>query len=139
MYLSRDQFITAVTKVAAKDGGLHGAPGDEGSIQGSQGEMQPQIEQPDQVPNDSKDGFRGSDEALNQASEELAKKETQTGYLSNALSRYGESKRQTRAELGNLLQNFGPESSSSSEVAKAASAVTESAFIDELAKIRQAG
>lgn len=139
MYFSRDQFISSITKLAENDGGLHGAPGDEGSIQGSQGEMQPQIEQPDQVPNDSRDGFRESEEALNQGSEDLAKKETQSGYLSNAMSRFGESKRQTRAELGNLLQNFGPESSSSSEVAKAASAVKESAFMDELGKIRQAG
>jgi len=109
---------------------------DEGNlIQGSQGEMVPELLQPDKGPGR---GPRGEEETMTAGSEDEAEK-NRMGYLKDAFTQFDPDAKKTGNELRGLLDGFGPKAIVSKAQAEDAATKTGSArlgaFSDELKKI----
>lgn len=126
MYHSRKDFIEAVVKIAET-----APPGDDSSVKGAQNDDVPELLQPDEGKGA---GFRPEQEAMS-TSAEASHKEDRLPYLSDAFGKFQEGRRQTQAELGNLLDHYGSDTISSKPMAEKTSSVRSAAFADELAKI----
>ncbi|MHC4180573.1 MAG: hypothetical protein ACYSWU_23990 [Planctomycetota bacterium] len=136
MALTEQDFINAVTKVAE----TAVENNEDQTVDGEQQEAVPELLQPDagkgSGPRDAFESF--TDDAEKRHSDN---REGSGGYLDQAFDGFSQNARQTGAELGNLLDNFGPESIVSRATAEAGqtkiSAVSIGAFSDELGKISE--
>ena len=87
------------------------------SIAGAQGEMKPEIVQPDEMKPTSPFDFRGPDESMSAASETAAKANA-SGNLAEDFENFVEGRHRTQAELRSILDNYGSQSAAGSEQAK---------------------
>jgi hypothetical protein len=162
MYYKRNQFVGLMRKLAAKSkleentttGGQQPSlqPKKEGpssqqgsppsilmadvnlkSTAGAQGEMKPEIQQPDEMKPTSPFQFRGPDESMS-AQAEAAAKEQARGHLGEAFEEFNAAHSQTQKDLKSIFDNYGANSAASSEQAKIGSARA-CGLLDELKKI----
>jgi hypothetical protein len=133
MYHSREQFIREIVKVA-QDTSV-GDTEDQGT-KGQQSDETPELLQPDEGKGE---GPRGEHESMSTGAEKAHKENREGGYLPKAFDGFRSAARQTGAELGNLLDNFGPKAVVSRATAEAGQSKIGSArltaFADELRKI----
>jgi hypothetical protein len=164
MYYNRDQFIGVMRKMAESKleentttGGQQPSPQpkkegpgtqqasppaitmagvNEASTAGAQGEMKPEIKQPDAMKPTSPYDFRGPDESMSQGAEDGAKEQAR-GKLESAFEEFNAAHSQTQKELKAVFDNYGGGSAASSEQAKIGH-VMQRGFLDELQKIAHA-
>ena len=103
------------------------------SVPGTQGEMKPEIDQPDTGKPTSPFAFRGQDESMSADAEAEAKEEAR-GNLGHAFEEFNAAHSQTQKELKAIFENYGADSVASSEQAKVGQAM-KLGFLDELKKI----
>lgn len=135
MYHSKDDFVSAIVKVA-QDTSV-GDTEDQGTP-GQQSDETPELLQPDEGKGS---GPRGEHESMSTGAEKehADNREGQGGYLDKAFDGFSQAAHQTGAELSNLLDGYGPKAIVSratpeAGVSKIGSARL-NAFADELRKI----
>jgi hypothetical protein len=130
MYFSEEDFRRAVVKMAEQTG-----DDEDQIVAGQQSDDVPEMLQPDEGPGQ---GPRGEHESLSKGVEQNAE-DNRAGQLKDAFDQFPSAARQTGAELGNLLDHYGPESISSKAQAELGAtkigSVQLAAFSDELSKI----
>lgn len=161
-YYKRDQFVNVMKKMAAETklpensavGGEQPSPQpkkegpssqqasppsilmadvNEKSAPGTQGDMKPEIDQPDDGKPTSPFKFRGPDESMSSDAETEAKEEAR-GNLGRAFEEFNAAHSQTQKDLRAIFENYGTNSAATSEQAKVGQA-KQLGFLDELKKI----